>query len=58
MATGNDFVHHVSELLAPAGHVVTKRMFGGHGVYIDGLFMAIILETAVDRLALVQTLDE
>lgn len=43
MATSNDFVNHVSELLAPAGHVVTKRMFGGHGVYVDGLFMAIIV---------------
>jgi len=42
MAVRNDFVIHVSELLAPAGHVVTTRMFGGHGVYIDGLFMAII----------------
>ena len=44
MATRNDFVNHVSELLAPAGCVVTKRMFGGHGVYIDGLFMAIIVD--------------
>jgi len=42
MASSSDFVNHVSELLAPAGHVVTKRMFGGHGIYIDGLFMAII----------------
>ena len=44
MATRNDFVHHVSELLAPAGCVVAKRMFGGHGIYIDGLFMAIIVD--------------
>ncbi len=44
MASSNDFVHHVSELLAPAGRVMVKRMFGGHGVYLDGLFMAIIAE--------------
>lgn len=47
MATRNDFVNHVGELLAPAGHVVTKRMFGGHGVYLDGLFMAIIVDDAL-----------
>ena len=44
MANRSDFVSHVSELLAPAGHVATKRMFGGHGVYLDGLFMAIIID--------------
>lgn len=44
MATSSDFVRHVSELLAPAGRVVTKRMFGGHGIYLDGLFMAIIVD--------------
>ena len=44
MSSTNDFIHHVAELLASAGHVVTKRMFGGHGVYIDGLFMAIIVD--------------
>jgi DNA transformation protein len=43
MASTPDFVSHVSELLSCAGHVVTKRMFGGQGVYLDGLFMAIII---------------
>ena len=42
MANSADFVHHVCELLAVAGRVSTRRMFGGHGVYLDGLFMAII----------------
>src|SRR5262245_50549875 len=42
MALANEFVNHVSELLASAGYVVTKRMFGGYGVYIDGLFVAIV----------------
>lgn len=42
MPSSSDLVNHVRELLAPAGNVVTKRMFGGHGIYIDGLFMAII----------------
>jgi DNA transformation protein len=42
MAASKDFVNYVSELLTPAGPVIIKRMFGGHGVYVDGLFMAII----------------
>lgn len=44
MASSNDFINYVCELLAPAGHVVTKRMFGGHGIYIDKLFMAIVID--------------
>ena len=35
-------VDHCLELLAPLGAVRAKRMFGGHGLYIDDLFMAII----------------
>lgn len=35
-------MRHVCELLTPAGRVTTRRMFGGHGVYLDGLFMAIL----------------
>ena len=42
MATTAAFVDHVRELLAPAGQVTDRRMFGGHGVYLDGLFVAII----------------
>lgn len=42
MPASDDFIQHVRELLAPAGSVGVKRMFGGHGVYLDGLFMAII----------------
>lgn len=44
MSGSEDFVAHVRELLAPAGRVANKRMFGGHGVYLDDLFMAIIVE--------------
>jgi DNA transformation protein len=37
-----DFVAWCSELLAPAGPVRTRRMFGGHGLYVDELFVALI----------------
>lgn len=30
------------ELLAPAGVVRARRMFGGHGLYVDDLFVALI----------------
>jgi DNA transformation protein len=43
------FVDHCLELLAPHGRVRARRMFGGHGLYIDDLFVAII---AFDRLYL------
>jgi DNA transformation protein and related proteins len=42
-------VDHCLELLAPLGAVRAKRMFGGHGLYVDELFIALI---AFDRLYL------
>lgn len=49
-----DFAAHCAELLAAAGPVVRRRMFGGHGLYVDGLFVAIV---AFERLYL-KTDDE
>lgn len=37
------------ELLSPQGPVRAQRMFGGHGLYLDGVFVALI---AGDRLYL------
>ncbi len=42
-------VDHCLELLAPLGRVRSRRMFGGHGLYVDDLFVALI---AFDRLYL------
>lgn len=44
MSNTSDFINYVSELLAVAGRVTTRRMFGGHGVYLDGMFMAIVVD--------------
>lgn len=41
-ARENPFVTHCLELLGPLGGVRSRRMFGGHGIYIDELFIAII----------------
>lgn len=38
----DEFPAHCAELLAPAGAVRRRRMFGGHGFYVDGLFVALI----------------
>jgi DNA transformation protein len=35
-------VAHCLELLAPLGRVRARRMFGGHGLYVDDLFIALI----------------
>ena len=38
------FVTHCLELLAPLGAVQARRMFGGHGLYLESLFIALIAD--------------
>jgi DNA transformation protein len=38
----DDFLDYVMELFGPFGTVSARRMFGGHGVYLDGLMFAIL----------------
>ena len=45
----NELVEHCTELLGSIGACTSRRMFGGHGFYIDGLFVALI---AYERLFL------
>lgn len=40
--TRNDFVEHVVETMREFGAVTPKQMFGGWGLYHDGLFFALI----------------
>ena len=42
MAAKDDFANHCAELFAPLGTVRIKRMFGGHGIYVDDVFIAIV----------------
>ena len=37
-------VNHCLELIAPLGRTSSRRMFGGHALYIDGLCMALIIQ--------------
>lgn len=42
MASADEFVTHCLELIAPLGAARSRRMFGGHGLYVDDLFVALI----------------
>ena len=44
MAETAPFVAHCLELLAPLGATRARRMFGGHGLYVDDLFVALIAD--------------
>jgi DNA transformation protein len=39
-----DFVAYLLELLQPVGRVSARRMFGGHGLYGDGLMFALVFD--------------
>ena len=42
MPNSPEFVDYVIDRLASLGSVGAKRMFGGHGIYLDGLMFALI----------------
>ncbi len=44
MAKRNEYVDYLLELMKPLGHVTARPMFGGFGVYCDGLFFAIVVD--------------
>jgi DNA transformation protein len=47
MAVSSSFIAFASELFAPFGDIVVKKMFGGAGVYCDGLFFALLAEDEI-----------
>ncbi len=47
MSAQADFATYCTELLAPSGEVRSKRMFGGYGLYVDDVFVAIIVGDAL-----------
>jgi DNA transformation protein len=44
MPNSRDFIAHVQEMMRPAGLVSARAMFGGHGLYLDGLIVAIVVD--------------
>ncbi|MFP5285313.1 MAG: TfoX/Sxy family protein [Thermoanaerobaculia bacterium] len=49
MPRTNEFCDYVVDLLSPLGQASYKFMFGGYGMYLDGLMIAIVAD---DRLLL------
>ena len=42
MAVSDDYLHYVLDQLAGLGHIASRRMFGGVGLYHDERFFALI----------------
>ena len=40
----DDFIAYLHELLEPVGKVSARAMFGGWGVYVDGIIVGIVVE--------------
>jgi DNA transformation protein len=38
-----DFIAHLRELMRPTAPATTRAMFGGHGVYVDGRIVGIVV---------------
>lgn len=43
-ALTNEFAEYCCELLSSVGPCVARRMFGGHGISVDGLTLAILAD--------------
>lgn len=44
MKKDDGFIEFLRELLEPLGVASARRMFGGHGIYCDGLFIGIVVD--------------
>ncbi len=42
MSVSAEYQDYITEQLAIVGYIVAKRMFGGVGLYADGIFFALI----------------
>lgn len=59
MATpGDDFAAHCVELLQPLGTARARRMFGGHGLYLEGLMVGLIADEQLYLKTDAQTLPQ
>ncbi|MBU8975232.1 MULTISPECIES: TfoX/Sxy family protein [unclassified Lysobacter] len=41
------YLAHLHDLLDPLGAVTTRAMFGGHGVYLDGALIGVVMGEAL-----------
>src|SRR5690349_21819448 len=43
----DDLIEHLRDLFKPLGPIVARKMFGGYGLYHDGLIFGIVIEGSV-----------
>ncbi len=43
----DDFIDYLQDLFADFGPVTARRMFGGHGLYRDGVFFALVIDESL-----------
>jgi len=46
-AKEKEFVSYVVELMQPIGAVSAKRMFGGYGIFLEGLMFALVADSTL-----------
>jgi len=44
MKNSPEYIAHVLELMRPTASATTRAMFGGHGVYVEGIIVGIVVE--------------
>lgn len=44
MPEEDEFVRYIIDLMQPLGAVSAKAMFGGYGIYLDGLMFALVAD--------------
>ena len=44
MRNSAEYIAHVLEMMRPTALATTRTMFGGHGVYVAGIIVAIVIE--------------
>lgn len=44
MKATNEFVANLNDVFAPFGEIQAKRMFGGYGIYHNGLMFALVFD--------------
>lgn len=40
----NDYIEYLKEVLSPLGEITSRAMFGGHGIYHDGLMFGLVAD--------------
>jgi DNA transformation protein and related proteins len=47
VAKDEAYIEYLHELLEPLGKITSKKMFGGHGVYCNGVIMGLVIDEAL-----------